>query len=336
MGCGYVQMPDKSFASLASKIPVKNPDGFNDEDRAMDIKWDTQALGGKQPAKLYMATGGGCDTFCPVKAETGEDVRPEALVKIGTVNGGEPIYMPKDLTKSATVKFAYDSWYLADGKAKPSFQEFLKRMPVPIFLWQDAFGRWMRYADVTISPPAECGKPVIYLYPTKTTDVSVQLPRFINVTVSEPAYPARGWQTTAQPDGTLTMADGQQYGSLYWEGTGVGYAPQRQGFIVKDGEQKPFLTTTLAKYGLNKTEANEFMDFWLPKMTGAPYYRVSFLTDAWSDAAPLYVSPRPDTSIRLFMDWQKLSAPMSLEEPSVVTPKRQGFTLVEWGGLLYN
>lgn len=335
MGCGYVQLPDKTFSLLASKIPVKNPEGYNDEDKAMDIKWDELALGGKKPANLYMATGGGCDNFCPVKAEAGEDVRPEALVKIGTVNGNEPIFMPKDPSKSATVKLAYDSWYLPDGKAKPSFEEFLKSKPIPIFLWQDAFGRWMRYADIELSPQAECGKPVIYLYPTKTTPVSVSLPRFINVTVSEPTYSSRGWQTVAQPDGTLTMADGQQFGSLYWEGTGVGYVAPREGFMVKDGQQKVFLTETLAKYGLNAKESQEFMDFWLPKMTGAPYYRVSFLTDTWSKAAPLYVNPKPDTNIRIFMDWQKLSAPINIATPKIITPARNGFTLVEWGGLLY-
>lgn len=332
-GCVFVQMPNKFFVRAASKLAVKNPEGYEEADRAIDIEWDTRALNGKTPAKTYMATSGGCETFCPTRVEPGEDVAPEALIKVGTVDN-QPIYIPKNLSNSPTAKIAYDSWYLPDGQAKPGFEEFLKQIPVPVFFWQDAMGRWLRYADIVLSPPAECGKPVIYLYPKETTNVRVSLPAFINVTVSEPTYPKQGWQTMAHPDGTLEYA-GKIYGSLYWEGTGVGYVAPREGFLVKDGEQQVFLAGTLAKYGLNAKESKEFMDFWLPKMTGAPYYRVAFLTDVWSKAAPLYVNPKPETSIRIFMDWQKLSAPVKITSPQIVTPARNGFTLVEWGGLLY-
>ena len=133
----------------------------------------------------------------------------------------------------------------------------------------------------------------------------------------------------------LSHADGKSYGSLYWEGTGVGYQSPETGFVVKDGEVSSFFASTLPKYGLNQKEANEFMDFWIPKLKGSPYYRISFLTDEWSKAAPLGVSPRPQTSIRIFMDWKPISAPISIKEPKIVTPIRDGFTLVEWGGMIY-
>jgi len=340
-GCLNVQVSDKRFIRVASKLKVKNPEGYEDADRAIDITWDSQALNGKNPSKTYMVTSGGCETFCPTLAASGENVSLAALTKVGTVNGGDPIYIPTDPEQSPTVLAAYESWFLPDGKSKPNFEEFLKQIPVPIFLWQDAFGRWVRYADIVLSPPAECGKPVIYLYPKETTNVSVALPRFVNVTVSEPRYPVGGWKVMARPDGTLNLLAASStyatttYGSLYWEGTGIGYVTPKDGFLVKNGEQKAFLSNILLKYGLNKKEAGEFMDFWLPKMTGAPYYRVSFLTSTWSQAAPLYVNPKPETSIRIFMDWQKLSTPIKITPPQIVTPARNGFTLVEWGGLLY-
>jgi hypothetical protein len=130
------------------------------------------------------------------------------------------------------------------------------------------------------------------------------------------------------------MRDGTTYDSLYWEGTGVGYQTPTEGFVIKDGNVDAKLKAILARYGLNGTESREFRGFWVPKMTGAPYYRVSFLTSEWSKAAPLLVSPAPATSIRIFMDWQKLNAPLSIPEPKIQTPVRNGFTLVEWGGLL--
>ena len=95
-----------------------------------------------------------------------------------------------------------------------------------------------------------------------------------------------------------------------------------------------FLKSTLPKYGLNAKETSDFMEFWVPKFTGAPYYRISFLTSDWNKAAPLQVSPAPRTSIRLFMDWSKLSGPATSSAPQIVTPSRDGYTLVEWGGLL--
>lgn len=259
-----------------------------------------------------------------------------SLVKVGTTKSGDALYAPKDMANNDMVKKAYETWVdYSDNKSKGSMQDFLNAYKVPVFFWRDAIGRWVKYTYADGVFQGECGKPVIYLYPEQTTSVSVKLPKFIDVTVSEPTYPEQGWKTVAQPNGQLTMADGKTYGSLYWEGLGVNYQTPKDGFLIKDGEQEAFLSEILPKYGLNQTEAKEFMDFWLPEMTGAPYYRVSFLTDKWSQAAPLYVSPKPDTSIRIFMDWQKLSGPKSITAPTIVTPERKGFTLVEWGGLLY-
>lgn len=330
--CVLIQKQDGVFGTFASRIMPWDTDGQGD--LTVKVQWDEKALAGRKPSETYIPTTGACDSFCPVLVDKQEDLSEGNLVRIGTVQG-QPIFVPKDMRNSYSAKQAYESWFLPNGKAKPSFEEFLKQKPIPVFFWKDVFGRWVKHNDYELQPPGECGKPVIYLYPEKTTPVSVALPKFIDVTVSEPAYPENGWKVVAHPDGTLDYADGKTYGSLYWEGNGVGYATQKTGFVVKDGEQETFLTKVLAKYGLNRKEAKEFMDFWLPRMTGAPYYRVSFLTDSWSEAAPLYVSPRPDTNIRIFMDWQKLSGPISLPEPKIMAPARNGFTLVEWGGLLH-
>ena len=49
-------------------------------------------------------------------------------------------------------------------------------------------------------------KPVIYLYPEETTEVTVKLDFKGKLTSTYPAY-ENGWKVTAQPDGTLTDAD---------------------------------------------------------------------------------------------------------------------------------
>ncbi len=322
-GCVYVYGPDGLAHTFSSVINEGQVNGSE------DIVWQDGRFGGVYDP--YMLNGcGGHDCTDIVEVNS---IKADDLVEAGKTKQGEPVYVLKNPLDDEGFRLAYDAWYVPEGK--PSIEQLVQSKKVPMFFWEDAFGRWVRYTDKDLQPLGECGKPVIYLYPEQSTEVSVRLPRFIEVTVSEPAYPATGWQVTAHPNGSLDYADGQTYGSLYWEGLGVGYQAPKQGFVVKDGEQAVFLKDILFKYGLNEVEAREFMDFWLPEMQGAPYYRLSFLTDEWNKAAPLYVTPAPDMSIRIFMDWQKLSAPISLEAPEIITPERKGFTLVEWGGLLY-
>lgn len=298
------------------------------------IEWSSAyAAATKYNYDSFARTGGCGGGSCADIVSASEVGVVSDLIQAGKNASGDPIYIPKNPTQHKQFKLAYESWATYDAQEKPSLEEFAKTNQTAIFFWKDGLGRWMVYHRQDLQPLAECGKPVIYLYPEKTESVHVKLPSSIKVTVSEPTYPRAGWKVMAEPDGTLTL-DGQKYGSLFWEGTGVEYARPTEGFVVKDGEVDAFLKTTLAKYGLNEKESAEFREFWVPKMTGAPYYRASFLTSVWSKAAPLSVIPRPQTQIRLFMDWQKLSAPISLPEPKIQTPERVGFTLVEWGGLL--
>lgn len=254
------------------------------------------------------------------------------IERIGMLDG-EVVYKPTDPARHPLVQKAFDLWYAPDEEKTVS--RFLRQYPVPVLITKDVLGRWMQMVNVEVVPAAECGKPVIYLYPEKTTNVSVRLPSFVNVTVSEPTYPRDGWKATANPDGSLQYADGKTYESLYWEGTGINYQAPKTGWVVKGSEVESFMDRTLAKYGLNQKESQDFKDFWLPIMQKHNLMRVSFLVEDWSKAAPLSVSPRPDTSIRIFMDWQPVSEPISIKAPNIKTPVRKGFTLVEWGGMLY-
>ena len=56
-------------------------------------------------------------------------------------------------------------------------------------------------------------KPVLYLYPEETAEVSVKLDYQGRLTTTYPAY-NDGWVVTAEPDGTLEM-DGKEYSYLF-------------------------------------------------------------------------------------------------------------------------
>ena len=176
-----------------------------------------------------------------------------------------------------------------------------------------------------------CYKPVIYLYPEQEAEVSVQLQLDGKLTCTYPAYNT-GWTVTAAPDGTLTDAKGQIYNYLYWEGETNAQWDLSQGFCVKGEDTAAFLEDALAKLGLNRKEANEFIVYWLPLMEQNPYNIISFQTDIYTDAAQFQIAPTPDTLIRVFMAWRAADAFTELEEQELTAPERTGFTVVEWGG----
>ena len=174
-------------------------------------------------------------------------------------------------------------------------------------------------------------KPVIYLYPEKETPVSVKLDYKGKLTCTYPKY-SDGWLVTAHPDGTIVDGKGKEYNYLYWEGeSGVEY-DFSQSFCVKGEDTADFLEYALAKLGLTRREANEFIVFWLPQMEKNPYNLIAFQNEVYTENAPIEISPRPDTLIRVFMAVKASDEYVDTEEQILSSPERKGFTAVEWGG----
>lgn len=174
-------------------------------------------------------------------------------------------------------------------------------------------------------------KPVIYLYPEETTEVSVKLETDGKLTATYPEY-GNGWRVTAEPDGTLTDADGQKYNYLYWESTSMEKVEFEEGFCVKGSETAAFLEKALADLGLTRREANEFIVYWLPMMKSNPYNVIRFCGSDYTDSTRLLISPKPDTVIRVFMVWYGSKKPVTIRRQTLSAPVRKGFTVVEWGG----
>ncbi len=175
-------------------------------------------------------------------------------------------------------------------------------------------------------------KPIIYLYPEFTQEITVGLDFNGELTTTYPDYD-NGWRVVADPDGTLYDVDtGREYYCLYWEGVSDVEYDFTKGFSVPGNETASFLETTLGKLGLNEKEANEFIIYWLPRMEGNEYNLISFQTDAYTENAKLLIDPAPDTVIRVFMAWKALDEPVEIEAQELTAPEREGFTLVEWGG----
>ena len=174
-------------------------------------------------------------------------------------------------------------------------------------------------------------KPVIYLYLEEETEVTVCLDLDGDLTCAYPAYDG-GWTVTAQPGGILTDAEDRTYNYLYWEGVTSTEYDFSQGFCVPGKDTAAFLEDALARLGLTRREANEFIVYWLPRMEANPYNLISFQSAAYTGRARLTISPEPDGLLRVFMAWQPLEAPADIPPQNLPAFERTGFTVVEWGG----
>ena len=180
-------------------------------------------------------------------------------------------------------------------------------------------------------------KPVIYLYPTVPTEVSVKLTLDGRLTCTYPDY-GKGWDNfTAHPDGTLIFPDGlspagREYYCLYWEGVQNAEWDFSKGFCVKGEDTAEFLEWALAEQGLTPREVNEFIIYWLPQMQNNPYNVIAFQTDAYTDTAVLEITPKPDSLIRIMMAYYPSDEAVEMVPQKFEGFERNGFTVVEWGG----
>ncbi len=180
-------------------------------------------------------------------------------------------------------------------------------------------------------------KPVIYLYPEEETEVIVKVGAEEKLTCTYPKYESSGWRVLAEPNGKLTdLKTGRELYCLYWEGKNTTRRNTNEGFVVKGEDTASFLEEKLEVLGLNVKEAEEFIIYWLPQMEKNKYNYIRFETqEEINENMPLNVMPKPDTVIRITMEWKALTKPIEVEEQKLErAPKREGFTLVEWGGTI--
>lgn len=324
-----------------------------------EIQWID---GRKNKADTHYSIGGdistsGCSAgivFCTNVVNNNTWFDEKNLVQVGKTNDNEPVYEMKDAAKNSYYKQLFDYGYAAsklypqEGEGKSITQEQFDAMSPqakmaefvadhPLFFWKDQAGNWRVYQKAKYRSLVECGKPVIYLYPTTETLAHVEVNPLGGLTKTEPAYGTKGWTVTAKPDGTLTnKTDGKMYPYLFWEGIGYNYQKPTQGFMLKKENVDSEMKIILAKLGLNEKESKDFLEFWSEKLKVKPYVFVTFVSqNEFDKIAPLTVSPQPETVIRVFMDYTPMENPVTVSPLRIQTPERKGFTVVEWGGAIH-
>lgn len=180
-------------------------------------------------------------------------------------------------------------------------------------------------------------KPVIYLYPLKETLVNLKVNFAGEIRNTYPDY-GNGWEVLAEPNGDLINQNDQSiHRYLFWDGENTKqYKAEdfKTGFIVKGNSTVKFLDSVLSKIGLNQYEKNDFISYWMSQMTKNEFNFVHFMVDGECDElATLEINPKPDSELRIYMLFWKTDGTIKIAPQKIESHKRNGFSLVEWGGI---
>jgi hypothetical protein len=184
--------------------------------------------------------------------------------------------------------------------------------------------------------PIIAQKPVIYVYPEKSTQVSIKLDLKGKLGFTYPQY-TNGWNFMADPDGTIHI-NNKKYHYLFWDGTTNLLADKinwNEGFLVNKNNLVSFFEEKLSQMGLKSNEIEDYITYWCPLMDANETNYIHFMfNEEYNEYAPLTVSPQPDTMFRVFMIWSKADQKekLRLKEQTIQAFNRTGFSIVEWGG----
>jgi hypothetical protein len=311
----------------SSRVTYQPNPTFHRDDNTFNLTWSIQK--GKEVRFAALSTGGcglGSGAF-PLVVDSSTLTSKEELGRSDT----SIVYTSEDVSYPL-IKIAYDLYNNGLTENTKSIEQFASS--VGIAFWTDDYGQTMVFVNQDFMPSVECGKPVVYLYPKTKADVKVKVGA--KITKSEPEY-GNGWSAIAYPSGKI-VADGKIYPYLFWEGLGFGSYPAiNEGTIVESSKVKSTIESQLTYIGLNKTEISDFLEFWMPKMPSKKFVRLTWLQNKEMDKlAPLSISPKPDNIIRVFLDFEGLDSSIAIKSQNLIRGERNGFTAVEWGGLLAN
>lgn len=182
-------------------------------------------------------------------------------------------------------------------------------------------------------------KPVIYLYPEKPTNVSIKIKTTGKVVISDPLYPEEtGWENIlALPGGSLIYKN-KVYSELFYETNVNSVKAPSNGIVVDSANIKRALYDLTSKLGLVKPEQDELVDYWLPRLKGLnkKYILISLIDEEIKEKTDkVIINPVPDTRIEFILYFKGLDTKLNVSGLSLPpTPKRVGFTSVEWGGTI--
>lgn len=175
-------------------------------------------------------------------------------------------------------------------------------------------------------------KPNIYLYPEKTEELSVYVTPKGKITKSIPEY-NEGWKVTVDPSGKIDNT----YGFLFYEASLNYQFTLNKGWIINKGSFNEEMNSILTSIGLNSKEKADFIEYWSKELNWQKSRYAAYYLDPKeiNEAIKINLSKEPDSILRAYFYFVPLNDNENLEikKPKINEFKRNGFTVVEWGGI---
>lgn len=216
-------------------------------------------------------------------------------------------------------------------KGRFTLKEFHKLDPT-VFV-RSAFGDFFECRQ-TFYYQDSWAEPLVYLYSSRPTQFQVSLSPLIHLDIVRPKINERTWTVVTRKDGHLQSLDtGEVVPYLFWEGDVAKGQDDGRGFSVSAEESIPFLKQKLKHLGLSAREINDFLKYWADYAHSSPYFFMRFLSEEQINLrAPLIITPKPDTSIRVSLHVSPENSRREIEPQSLPLGKpRKGNVMVEWG-----
>ncbi len=114
------------------------------------------------------------------------------------------------------------------------------------------------------------------------------------------------------------------------------------GWCVPASEIRTALGAILPRTGLSETECADLLAAWVPELRGHAYYQLTFhiehtplaIYDCYPNGTTLLPGDRVKSVLRVFLLVLPLDAPVELEPQAFEPFAREGFTAVQWGGVI--
>lgn len=178
-------------------------------------------------------------------------------------------------------------------------------------------------------------KPNIYIYPEEKTTMNIQLdfPQGGEIIAAIPNYDK--WENiTVEKTGLINNS----YNYLFYESKQPDKWQYNEGWIIKQVDLKSFFEKNLQEYGFRGQEIQDFIDYWIPRLTDSEYYAIYPQNKATIDnVIQITFSKEPDNLLRLFYLIEEASDMPNneLDLPMIkIEFERDGFFVTEWGVLL--
>lgn len=177
-------------------------------------------------------------------------------------------------------------------------------------------------------------KPNIYLYPLEESEITVKFdsPELLLTVI--PDYPGE-WKAKVSANSDMII-DGEKYTYLFYESATSDNRMQKEnGFIVKKENREEFFKTISKFYGFNERETNDFVEFWTNRLdSDKEYYMYPQLTKTIDILMGVKIYPNPDNIFRIWFLFEEINDEKELNEPVKEVVNRDGYEMVEWGGIV--